>query len=124
MSHENVAPQCLPKNMLSAHTHAIRLHKRKGGDSNPRDGGCPSNGFQDRRIQPLCHPSEGFCQARKPTSFLAGFQQGISCLSEASSKDTAASGRGPGFGADPAGRSPVASIGVLPEARGRELPSK
>jgi hypothetical protein len=36
----------------------IRLDQRKGGDSNPRDGGCPSNGFQDRRIQPLCHPSE------------------------------------------------------------------
>ena len=30
---------------------------RKGGDSNSRDGGCPPAGFQDRCIQPLCHPS-------------------------------------------------------------------
>jgi hypothetical protein len=35
----------------------LAVSRRKGGDSNPRDGGCPSNGFQDRRIQPLCHPS-------------------------------------------------------------------
>jgi hypothetical protein len=32
--------------------------RRKGGDSNPRDGGCPPAGFQDQCIQPLCHPSE------------------------------------------------------------------
>jgi predicted MFS family arabinose efflux permease len=32
--------------------------KRKGGDSNSRDGGYPPAGFQDRCIQPLCHPSE------------------------------------------------------------------
>ncbi len=30
---------------------------RMGRDSNPRKG-CPFNGFQDRRIRPLCHPSE------------------------------------------------------------------
>ena len=28
-------------------------------DSNPRMG-CPINGFQDRRIRPLCQPSETF----------------------------------------------------------------
>ena len=27
-----------------------RLTKRRGRDSNPGDGGCPPNGFQDRRI--------------------------------------------------------------------------
>ena len=31
---------------------------RRGRDSNPGYGGHPHNGFQDRRIQPLCHPSE------------------------------------------------------------------
>jgi len=31
--------------------------ERRGRDSNPRDRGYRSNGFQDRRIQPLCHPS-------------------------------------------------------------------
>src|ERR1700689_4658487 len=31
--------------------------RRKGGDSNPRGGGCPPAGFQDQCIQPLCHPS-------------------------------------------------------------------
>ncbi len=31
--------------------------QRRGRDSNPGCGGCPHNGFQDRRIQPLCHPS-------------------------------------------------------------------
>src|ERR1700733_14608852 len=36
---------------------------RKGGDSNPRDGVRPPNGFQDRRIQPLCHPSVRFMMA-------------------------------------------------------------
>src|SRR4051794_37506879 len=37
-------------------TNACRL-QRRGRDSNPRDGSTPPNGFQDRRIQPLCHPS-------------------------------------------------------------------
>src|SRR5471032_2312339 len=31
--------------------------ERRGRDSNPGYGGYPHNGFQDRRIQPLCHPS-------------------------------------------------------------------
>jgi hypothetical protein len=31
--------------------------KRRGRDSNPRSRGYRLNGFQDRRIQPLCHPS-------------------------------------------------------------------
>lgn|GEM_PF-6734289 len=30
---------------------------RMGRDSNPRKS-CPFSGFQDRRIRPLCHPSE------------------------------------------------------------------
>lgn len=29
---------------------------RRRGDSNPRLS-FPNNGFQDRRVQPLCHPS-------------------------------------------------------------------
>ena len=42
-----------------------RLHClwRRRRDSNPRDGGYPPNGFRDRRIQPLCHPS-GWRRAR------------------------------------------------------------
>ena len=43
--------------------HGFRACKqsnwRRRGDSNPRDPGCGPNGFRDRRIQPLCHPSEG-----------------------------------------------------------------
>src|SRR3954470_22004674 len=34
-----------------------RLGERRGWDSNPRDRGYRPNGFQDRRIRPLCHPS-------------------------------------------------------------------
>jgi hypothetical protein len=41
---------------ISWHESAPGL--RKGGDSNSRDGGCPPAGFQDRCIQPLCHPSQ------------------------------------------------------------------
>jgi site-specific DNA recombinase len=38
------------------------LKWRRGRDSNPR---CPygHNGFRDRRIRPLCHPSAGFAEA-------------------------------------------------------------
>lgn len=36
---------------------APTAQERRGRDSNPRDRGYRSNGFQDRRIQPLCHPS-------------------------------------------------------------------
>jgi hypothetical protein len=36
---------------------ALWANERKGGDSNPRGGGCPPAGFQDQCIQPLCHPS-------------------------------------------------------------------
>ena len=32
------------------------LSQRRGEDSNPRDA-CTPNGFRDRRIRPLCHPS-------------------------------------------------------------------
>jgi hypothetical protein len=35
----------------------VQLLKRRGRDSNPRDRSTRPNGFQDRRIQPLCHPS-------------------------------------------------------------------
>ena len=34
----------------------FRVGWRREGDSNPRDARAP-NGFQDRRIQPLCHLS-------------------------------------------------------------------
>jgi hypothetical protein len=34
----------------------IDVWRRREGDSNPR-GACTPNGFQDRRIRPLCHPS-------------------------------------------------------------------
>lgn len=33
-------------------------HQRRERDSNPRDPRGPT-GFQDQRIRPLCHPSEG-----------------------------------------------------------------
>ena len=33
--------------------------QRRGRDSNPRRRNLPRNGFRDRRIQPLCHPSWG-----------------------------------------------------------------
>jgi hypothetical protein len=42
----------------------ISRKKRKGGDSNPRDRSTRPNGFQDRRIQPLCHPSEASAMLR------------------------------------------------------------
>jgi hypothetical protein len=32
------------------------LVRRRGRDLNPR-GTCAPNGFRDRRIRPLCHPS-------------------------------------------------------------------
>lgn len=34
--------------------------KRRGRDSNPRRTEMALNGFQDRRIRPLCHPSGRF----------------------------------------------------------------
>jgi hypothetical protein len=43
-----------------------RRTRRKGRDSNPGDGACPPNGFQDRRIQPLCHPSKALAMLRGP----------------------------------------------------------
>jgi hypothetical protein len=33
-------------------------YERRGRDSNPRRTEMARNGFRDRRIQPLCHPSE------------------------------------------------------------------
>ncbi len=36
----------------------IGIINRRGGDSNPRYT-CVYNGFQDRRVQPLCHLSTG-----------------------------------------------------------------
>ena len=45
---------------------------RMGRDSNPR-WSCPHSGFQDRRIRPLCHPSETFFYRRsfKPAVLFA-----------------------------------------------------
>ena len=40
----------------SVHTHRSLSKWRRGRDSNPRYA-CTHNGFQDRRIRPLCHPS-------------------------------------------------------------------
>jgi peptidylprolyl isomerase len=66
-----------------AHLSSSIDRQRKGGDSNSRDGGYPPAGFQDRCIQPLCHPSTrsgrlvhsgahlgGLTAARPPTSRL------------------------------------------------------
>ena len=41
----------------------IQYYWRMVRDSNPRTG-CPVNGFQDRRIRPLCQPSLTFCSRR------------------------------------------------------------
>jgi hypothetical protein len=38
---------------------------RKGGDSNSRGEGYPPAGFQDRCIQPLCHPSMRMTKASR-----------------------------------------------------------
>ncbi len=38
------------------HLEPIRLGWRRERDSNPRDP-CGPNGFQDRRVRPLCHLS-------------------------------------------------------------------
>ena len=40
---------------------------RRGWDSNPRDPFRP-NGFQDRRIQPLCHPSDAEIELRRAST--------------------------------------------------------
>lgn len=45
----------------------IRLKWRRERDSNPR-GACAPNGFQDRRVRPLCHPSAGFKQSYRSKS--------------------------------------------------------
>ena len=51
--------------------------KRRGRDSNPRNRWTRLNGFQDRRIQPLCHPSgrRRECQARRAPRLLGGGDQ-------------------------------------------------
>ena len=45
------------KTHLSPMSRHITL--RRGWDSNPRKP-CGFSGFQDRRIRPLCHPSESY----------------------------------------------------------------
>src|ERR1700687_2389802 len=56
---------------LTAETAEWSLHQqeslkwRRGGDSNPRDPFGP-NGFQDRRIQPLSHPSASQFNRQSP----------------------------------------------------------
>ncbi len=51
--------------------HPARGHRstpwRREGDSNPR-GACTPNGFQDRRIRPLCHPSRATSLRRSPAT--------------------------------------------------------
>jgi hypothetical protein len=50
-----------PKKAVSGHfsllSKQVLIEWRRGWDSNPRDP-FGSNGFQDRRLQPLGHPSE------------------------------------------------------------------
>ena len=57
-----------PSRGFSSHPMSTRENKKRpkwgifyswrmGRDSNPRKS-CPFSGFQDRRIRPLCHPSE------------------------------------------------------------------
>jgi hypothetical protein len=53
------------RSRLAGRVRALLLAKtakkeRKGRDSNPGDGGCPPNGFQDRRIQPRAPINTGF----------------------------------------------------------------
>ena len=50
---------------------------RRRGDSNPRTRGYRVNGFRDRRIQPLCHPSAGVtasCGCREYMAESWGFE--------------------------------------------------
>ena len=49
--------------------------KRRGRDSNPRRRKTPRNGFRDRRIQPLCHPSWGTAKARSSSGVRRSAEQ-------------------------------------------------
>ena len=64
--HCTIQPQAVFRPQLPLiRAKAIKKHPMQGGfylwrmgrDSNPRKS-CPFSGFQDRRIRPLCHPSE------------------------------------------------------------------
>ena len=49
---------CRQRGIVDLPSRAESAHfVRRGRDSNPREP-CDSSGFQDRRIRPLCHPSE------------------------------------------------------------------
>ena len=47
----------LEQSMRGRASRGSRDVRRRGWDSNPRTEVTPVNGFQGRRIQPLCHPS-------------------------------------------------------------------
>jgi hypothetical protein len=45
------------RRLACAKGYSAFVEKRRGRDSNPRYALTTHNGFRDRRIQPLCHPS-------------------------------------------------------------------
>ena len=53
------------------HNHAASRSERRGRDLNPSTDGTARNGFRDRRIRPLCHPSRG-SEARGGPLFTGG----------------------------------------------------
>ena len=56
------SPTCTPRHRTSYCDCPRAKQWRRKRDSNPRNA-CTLNGFQDRRIQPLCH-SSGTCTCR------------------------------------------------------------
>jgi hypothetical protein len=47
------------KEKAKGYTQGLEFIWRRRRDSNPRYPDYGQNGFRDRRIQPLCHPSAG-----------------------------------------------------------------
>jgi hypothetical protein len=63
---ENRRFSCLEK-VSEDFFHGQRRRRRMGWDSNPR-ATCAAAGFQDRCIQPLCHPSSNLTRGHIPGS--------------------------------------------------------
>jgi hypothetical protein len=69
LGHLPPSPHARTMAAVLSHRRVIRLtwkrvttrRKRRGRDSNPRYRGYRYNGFRDRPIQPLSHPSESDC---------------------------------------------------------------
>src|ERR1035437_6631579 len=59
-------------------TKAASEDWRRGRDSNPRDA-CAPNGFQDRRIRPLCHLSVAIKGPPAPKKYCLSCSQFNSC---------------------------------------------